>query len=309
MAITDFQTGLSLGTLRGSNPRSPFGCEIVEQWDYFPSRPPGKIYLKRALARFRRRPFPSSALLHDTDLAHSRWTVWFVFAPNGQLDPAHRFTLSKLRAMDAGLLVVCAAPEASDIPVELRSADVLVWKGLSGFDFSAYTLALSMLAHKRPGSDVLLLNDSILGPFGDTEELWADATWDLSGFTASSQFENHLQSYALRLRSVDQAKMLSLRSVFPVHHAYDDFDAVVVRQELLLARRAAQAGLSVGSRLFCKSADALDATLIFPLPLLKAGFPFLKRSLFGKHGGFADEAALRAALEELGHPADTRAWR
>jgi hypothetical protein len=50
-------------------------------------------------------------------------------------------------------------------------------------------------------------------------------SWDLTGFTASSQLANHIQSYAFSLKSVDRARMLRLSPVMFPFNAISDANA------------------------------------------------------------------------------------
>ena len=78
----------------------------------------------------------------------------------------HRFTLQRLASEDASVMIVCACPPGHPVLDELkRHCDALYWKGTDGFDFSAYAICLNELAQRAPGSDVLMFNDSVLGPF------------------------------------------------------------------------------------------------------------------------------------------------
>ena len=96
--------------------------------------------------------------------------MYFVYTPDGSLSAAHRYTLDRLRSLAGGVAVICATGERGKVPAELNGlADAVYWKGLGGYDFSAYGLAVREIAARSPGADLLLLNDSVLGPFGDLD--------------------------------------------------------------------------------------------------------------------------------------------
>ena len=218
------------------------------------------------------------------------------------MDQVHRFAIERLRALGRRLMIVCATPDASAIPNEIRAAaDALVWKALPGFDFSAYAIGLRVLAEHCPGSDALVLNDSTFGPLVDLAPWLARARWDLTGFTATANVENHIQSYAFHLRGVTLERMKALSPVLPARHAHDNFWSVVLRQETCLARVAART-MSVGSLLYADDPAVQDPTLQLALPLVEAGFPFLKRSLLGKLEHVAPREATLAALAGAGYP-------
>lgn len=235
--------------------------------------------------------------------SRSRWAVYFIYIPQGGLSDSHRFTLAKLRALpDRGLLVVCACARPEDVPEDLApQCDALYWKALGGYDFSAYRLALGAVAQHSPGADVFVMNDSVYGPLKDLSALIEHPPWTLTGFTASSQIENHIQSYAFVIKDVTVKRMRQLRAVFfPVVVFNRAFD-VIEYQETRFAKVASR-HMSVGAYWFADAGKIEDPTLVQPLTMLEAGLPFLKKSLLGKHARFAIAADVRAALSRHGHP-------
>lgn len=232
------------------------------------------------------------------------WIVFFMYVPDGVLSPSHRFTLERLRDLCLPIFVVCATPSPDLLPHGLAAyCDALYWKGLSGYDFSGYTLALREISRKSPGADVFVMNDSVFGPFSNLREIIKKAPWDLTGFTSSNQRTNHIQSYAFILRNVDKDRMAKLSTVFFPYFAMSNANAVICLQETRLARVAAR-HMTVGAFWYGDSNIVIDPTLVRPLELLDAGVPFLKRSLISKHKFFIDADIIRSRLELLDHPID-----
>lgn len=281
----------------------PALSELVPEWTFVGSRPTMVVRLARVkslLTGLRRAP---QAAVVRTVTPRERWTAYFLYAADGQLTPAHRYTLERLRALSRGLLVVCAAPSPAMIPSHvLDLADAVVWKGLDGYDFSAYGLALREVAARSPGSDLFVMNDSVLGPFVDLTPVLDRRTWVFTGFTAWSAFEPHVQSYAWHVRNVGPHTVRALRTVLPAHAAFNRFQDVVNCQETRLGRVAAGA-MSVGALWYAPRQESGDPSLRYALPLVRAGFPFLKRSLAGgKLVERADQQVVRRLLDERGHP-------
>lgn len=275
------------------------GFALERNWSFAASRPPLIGYLSRLksqLLGWGPAP-PFQSLVPVTPAA--RWACYFIYLPEGGLTPAHLFTLERLRASGRRLLVICAAPTPDAVPAGLADRiDALIWKGLRGYDFSAYAIALRAIARASPGADLFVMNDSVLGPFGDVESLFDEAPWALTGFTASGAMENHLQSYAFRLRTVTREAVDALAGAMPEERACDRYRDVINLQETVFARLAARR-MSVGAFFYAAGGDA---SLYAAQRLLDQGFPFLKRSLIGRYAGFQDEAALRAFLAARGHP-------
>jgi lipopolysaccharide biosynthesis protein len=234
--------------------------------------------------------------------ASDRWNVYFVFLPNGGVSAAHLYTLDRLKAERGKLLVVCASSDPGQVPAALRErADALIWKALPGFDFSAYGLALRHLAEVSSGADVFVMNDSVLGPFTSPAKSLEDVPWDFTGFTASSLFENHVQSYAFQLRALTPARLESLTPVFPRQSAFTRYMDVVICQETRLARAAFQT-MSVGARWFARHEAVRNLSLKRGAVLTGAGVPFVKKSLLDRYSGLQDRAEIAAILETYRHP-------
>lgn len=236
-------------------------------------------------------------------LPKARWALYFIYAPDGRLQLSHLFTMRRLRSADTGLAVVFASASPNDLPSELLDGtDALYWKGLSGYDFSAYALGLGALAEGSPGADIIVMNDSVHGPFAPLATLWPAMRWDLTGFTASGNIQNHIQSYAFMLRAWDRRKLDALSDILRRTDAYPDYRDVVFCQETVFAQQAAKT-MSVGASWYADYKKCSDVTLWAALALVEAGFPFMKKSLFTKYAHLVDQHRARAVLRATGYPA------
>lgn len=89
--------------------------------------------------------------------------MYFMFLPQGELTPQHRFTLDRLAAENARLMIVCACPPGHSVLKDLlEQGDALCGKAFNGYDFSAYAVGLSELVWYASGSDVMIFNDTML---------------------------------------------------------------------------------------------------------------------------------------------------
>lgn len=275
---------------------------LTRHWNFMPSIVPR--WRRRQVAEtllFKSRLRPSWNILRTID-AQPEWTVYFLFAPDGQFSTVHRFTLARLKDAGHRLMVICSTAQPGMVPAEVSQyADAIYWKALSGYDFSAYAIALWEISKKSPHANVMVLNDSVFGPFTDLRAMLANPPWELSGYTASSQVENHIQSYAFVLKEVTRARMRSLAGIMFPWTALSAAPDVIAVQETRFAR-IASGSMRVGSCWFGEHQDVLDPTLVRPVELLGAGFPFLKRSLLAKHQRFQTPDHIRELLFELAHP-------
>ncbi len=259
---------------------------LQADWTFEASDPGLRVRLRRHWVRLRRQRAAPAFQVIKAVSRRPLWVVYFVFAPAGRIGNAHRVALARLKDMGIGLFVVCATERPDLIPAEvLHAADAVCWKALSGYDFSAYSLALHLLARQSPDADVFVMNDSVYGPFEDLRPWMRRARWDLTGFTALDATENHIQSYAFFLRGVSPERMRALDDVLPSDRSFDRLLDVVLMQEIQFARVAAQS-MSVGAYWYAQESSVGDPVLVRPFELIDAGFPFLKKSLLGKMAQF-----------------------
>lgn len=296
-------------------------ADLLTDWSYRSSPIAPRVRVKRWRHRLTGRQAAPSWRMIVPPVPAPRWNVLFLYAPSGDLDRDQGLILDRVRRLEGKMLVIMAS-SALSVPAPVSAcADAVMVKDTGGFDFSAYRLALDAIAEHSPGALAYVQNDSVFGPFGDINRLIRQAPWDLTGFIGTRAVENHLSSFAFVLRDVTPARMTALRPVLSPSWSCDAFDAVILLQETRLARVAART-MSVGAYWFVPTQPAArslpavllgrltgtrrrvdasgDATLACPIPLLDAGFPFIKRSLFTKFAGLHDEAALRAALRSKG---------
>lgn len=271
-------------------------------WTYMPSPPRWDIVMRRWPARLTRQQAPAWKLILPPSTT-GRWLLYFMYLPQGQLTPHHRFTLERLVKEEAQLMVVCACPPNHSVLTELRDqCDALCWKAVEGFDFSAYAIGLTELVRHASGSDVLVLNDSMLGPFSPLTPFIDQAPWRLSGLSASSLAENHLQSFAFIVRHLNAEFLKAVAPAISTEWCYDAIDPVILLQETRFARVASH-HMTVGAFWYTDGSRYQDLCLNCPEEMLAAGFPLLKRSLFGKFArDFQDLATMQALLRRLGHP-------
>lgn len=271
-------------------------------WDFVPTQAEWQMRLRRIWAPWihsgQRPPHQPLVPLRP----RGTWAAYFVFTPKGELESHHQYTLSRLRDQGLPVLVICGAPSAQSVPEALHQyADALYWKGLTGYDFSAYTLALEIIARDDPGADVLVMNDSVFGPFADLRAFMRHTPWALTGFTASALHENHIQSYAFVMKGVDSQRLEHMREVFLPQAAYNKAGIVISCQEVPMARVASR-HMKVGACWYCDGREMIDPCLSRPFELVNSGFPFLKRSLLGKMSVFQDTDAVLECLRRVGHP-------
>jgi tetratricopeptide (TPR) repeat protein len=182
-----------------------------------------------------------------------RLAVYAIYVPDGRLKSYHRAMLASLR--DANYVTILvnsamagAAALASDA---LGLAQAVVIRSGQGRDFASWMIAL---AHFAPALDhpdhILLLNDSLIGPFGDLGSVLAsleDDPADFKGLTDSLEREYHLQSSLLML-SRDALFSGAFLNFFLNFVPAPTRDGVVREGEIGLSMQLIRAGVTISAK-------------------------------------------------------------
>jgi tetratricopeptide (TPR) repeat protein len=134
-----------------------------------------------------------------------RLAVYAIYVPDGRLKSYHKATLTALRNADYVTILVnsttagaaALAGDATDL------ARAVVVRSGAGRDFASWIIALAHFAPALEHADhTLLLNDSLIGPFGNLRSTLTsleEDPADFKGLTDSFEREYHLQSSLLML--------------------------------------------------------------------------------------------------------------
>jgi hypothetical protein len=153
-----------------------------------------------------------------------------------------------------------------------------------GYDFGSWAAVLAAYPGLATKDTVLLVNDSLVGPFGPVGELVRRAeasTADVWGVTASRQVAPHLQSYWLAFRRGALATPELLHFFAGVRPQAAKTD-VVLAYEVALGGLLATAGLRGEAAWRAEDLDVpgtANPVLTGWEALLGSGFPFVKRQL------------------------------
>jgi tetratricopeptide (TPR) repeat protein len=134
-----------------------------------------------------------------------RLAIYAIYVPDGRLRSYHRAILAALRnANYVTILVNSTTTGAAALAGDAAElAQVVVVRSGAGRDFASWIIALAHLAPALEHADhTLLLNDSLIGPFGDLRSTLTsleEDPADFKGLTDSFEREYHLQSSLLML--------------------------------------------------------------------------------------------------------------
>ncbi len=228
--------------------------------------------------------------------------LFVTHAPDGRLKPHVRPHLDALRRNGVDVILLVAGEAGL---VEAAAAGPLAGlyaRANAGFDFAAWAHLLKLLPELWDAPGLYLLNDSVIGPLGETAysammaRIRASAA-DVVGLTESREHRWHLQSYFLFLR-VTALRHAQIQAFFNAVRIVQDKQAVIDDYEVALAGEAVAAGLKVEA-LFRKGAET-NPTLFAWRDLLADGFPFLKASVVTERHDTVDSSGWREALETGG---------
>lgn len=170
----------------------------------------------------------------------------------------------------------------------------------AGYDFGSWATALDRYPAIAAAERVLLLNDSMVGPFATIDPLLAKfhaSLADVWAVTDTSQFEYHLQSYALGFpgATLREPPMRAFWRDICVEASKDD---VIWRYEVGLSRllRRERYGSDVAIPFRHLVPDGKNPTIVGWQRLLDRGLPFVKRELLVRPQVAPDGALVPAVL-------------
>lgn len=226
------------------------------------------------------------------------------------------YVLHSWRALcDAGFEVHAALSGRTELDRAdremLATGGVTAWlRPNAGLDFGAWA-ALVAAGVAADADEILLANDSVLGPFEPLAPVMRRmAGYDAWGMVLSREGRPHLQSwFVLMTRAAFERP--AVRRVFALDFAAMGKDEIIVHGELGLSAAFAAEGLDVGAR-WRSEFRLRPAAMIATNPMhfrwrqmLDAGVPFLKRELVERNPArIIDAGAWRAALRARGWEAD-----
>lgn len=196
----------------------------------------------------------------------------------------------------------------------------------TGYDFKSYYIGLEAFKHEMNSfMNIYHTNDSVYGPFrsiSDIREKMNDSCFDIWGMTDSWQINYHLQSYFMAFKS---GVFESLTEFWSQYKFEGDYHSVVKQGEVGMSQFMIKKGFCLGAAFpveqhlapfligvenafdnahvcmrsmskprwysITKRAMKLNASFVLWKPLMKSGYPFLKKKLLlewaniGSHSG------------------------
>jgi hypothetical protein len=183
-----------------------------------------------------------------------------------------------------------------------RPADLTILRRPnSGYDFGSWAIGLDRYPSVAGLDEVLLLNDSLAGPFASIDHLLAGfhaSEADVWTLTDTTQFGHHAQSYCLGFKRGVLVRP-PLADFWREIRPQPSRDEVIWRYEIGLSQMLHREGYTIEAAIpFSRVVgDGQNPTIIGWRRLLDEGFPFVKRQLLGSPDVAPDGADVRPELE------------
>ncbi|PSL38792.1 rhamnan synthesis protein F [Labedella gwakjiensis] len=161
-----------------------------------------------------------------------------------------------------------------------------------GYDFGSWAAGMATFPEDLRRDQVLLVNDSIAGPFAPLDDLlddFATTTADVWAATSTLQFGPHLQSFMVGYRRgvLREAPLRDFwRGLEPQASKHRIVEAHEIGLSQVFQSEGYSATAAIPSEVVVRDGD--NPTIAGWRKLLDAGFPFVKRELLVKKR-FADE--------------------
>jgi GT2 family glycosyltransferase len=181
------------------------------------------------------------------------------------------------------LVSACQSNERLVISDHLLNRITILRKPNFGYDFGSWSVALQAIPEIELADEVLLLNDSLIGPFGKLGDIlnkMSESPYSLTGLTDSIEIDYHVQSYMMHFKHGSLRETIFRNFWHNVRHEASK-DKIIRNYEIGLSRLALKNEIYIGAvfpfnltpnRWGANSQSNINA-------LLNQGFPFVKTGL------------------------------
>lgn len=181
------------------------------------------------------------------------------------------------------LVSACENSETLVLEDEILKRITILRKPNVGYDFGSWSIGLLTFPEIRKAKEVLLINDSNSGPFGDISDLlenFNSSPFDITGVTDSLQHRYHIQSFMMHFKN-DALNSKSMLNFWKNIRSQNTKLDVVLAYELGLTSSAQGNGLYVGAVYpWNILIDYWENASIHAWErLLDLGYPFVKREV------------------------------
>lgn len=189
-------------------------------------------------------------------------------------------------------------------------ADAVITADHEGYDFYSWRMSLESLDLQDTYDEIIIFNDSVIGPFGDFDRMlaaWRALPFDVTGLIESPDPYRHLQSWGVRFSGAAATPSALLR-VYGKTRPVMKKGQLIELLEIPLGDNFHNLGYSTGS-LFSATSTSVrirNPTIFGWRSLLAGGMPFVKRDIVSANHSFVEHrpADVIGAVTAL-HPASS----
>ena len=220
--------------------------------------------------------------------APTRVAVIAHWAPDGRVSRSVSELIRSLVDHEFDVVIASSAEGAGSLqwPGEQPTRVTVLRRPNVGYDFGSWATALDRFPAVAASDQVMLLNDSLAGPFQSIDNLlchFDESGADVWGMTDTSQFGHHLQSYCLGFKRgcLAEGPLAAFWRDIRIEKSRDD---VIWRYEIGLSRLLHRERFSVDAAIRYRRVvrDGENPTIIGWRRLFDVGFPFVKRQLLSQ---------------------------
>lgn len=217
----------------------------------------------------------------DCDFRNKDVCVLVTYARNGELS-RHTFHHIRAYAIEGFKVVLVIVTEgvSAPIPDRILGVDAIIVRINHGWDFAAWSTALSILPDLWHASNLILANDSVYGPlskesFAKVINSVRNSASDIISLTDSYQNYRHYMSYFTALKpSALRSKVV--QDFWNDVRSLKDKDLVIHSYEIPALRKFEAGGLAIQILFPTLPGSMINPTLTTWRELVNAGFPFIK---------------------------------
>jgi len=181
------------------------------------------------------------------------------------------------------LISACESTKVLEINDDIRQNITIIRKPNIGYDFGSWSVAMQLLPSSRSARQVIVVNDSLVGPFTGLKDLFTaleSSSFDVTGITDSIQIRHHIQSYLLHFKngSFQNPEIIDFwNNIFVQENKF----GVIKSYELGLTAKAQAANLYVGALYSWNLVGQYwqNPSVACWSRLIDLGFPFVKRQV------------------------------
>ncbi|SDP08376.1 Rhamnan synthesis protein F [Pseudomonas congelans] len=232
-----------------------------------------------------------------------RVALLITHSSDGEIKPHVEHYATELAKGGLSIFLIVASDFSNvSIPEKLKNgcSNIVVRQNI-GYDFAAWAHILKSFPWLMDCVEIILTNDSIIGPIGKTgTALMAEVrshSEDLVGLIENHEHADHLQSFFLMFGE-KAIRSNAFKEFWSAVVNHNDKSRVIRDYEVTLTSRMKAAGLTT-SCVFQK-AGANNATIFKWQELLDCGFPFLKFEVV-KNSGSKELKSIGSKLNKMSY--------